>query len=94
MSDETIREGDLVVIVKPVQCCGSQDNLGQIFTVQRIFMSKQNRCRACGGISARNVLVAVQQETMPPLARSLYRLRRIPPLSELETTNTDSEVTA
>ena len=36
MTNETIRPGDLVMVVKPTVCCGNSSAVGKIFTVREI----------------------------------------------------------
>ena len=90
MSDEPIREGDNAYVAYKTTCCGSNIRLGYFLQVKSIKRYRDGRCSECGYIE--DCLVAFGFGHATPF--DLRRLRRIPPLSELETTNTDSEVTA
>lgn len=94
--DKPISVGDLVVVVKPARCCVA--SLGTVFTVTRIrnninFSDGKTmtvRCSWCG--NKKDVPAAVR-----PVAEGfnanrgmpLVRLKRIPPLSELESERTE-----
>lgn len=47
MKDETIRPGDLVMVVKPIPCCGRGKNLGNVFIVEDIKSSDEGVCIYC-----------------------------------------------
>lgn len=78
MSDE-IKPGDLVMVVKPMPCCGNTKTNGYMFHVQKII-SDRGYCVHC------NAKFEIQDhvhigEGMHVLK---FRLKKIPPLSELE----------
>ena len=80
-----IQVGDLVVVVKPTYCCGYARSLGMTFVVNKI-MEGPSRCGNCGAID----------ETLDALKpdgdwAELGRLKRIPPLKELEGQRTEEE---
>lgn len=73
--------GDLVVVDKPMPCCGATDGMGWIFTVAGLRLQKNVTCIACGGDYGSDV-VAHEHGRIIPVRVS--RLRRIPPPSELQ----------
>ncbi len=83
MSDNAIRVGDLVVVVKR-HCDPSR--LGYIFVVQQIQLGTTSRCSRCGsGVSAaRMVRVEFDPSDGKWWAYPDTWLRRIPPLWELD----------
>lgn len=77
---EPIKVGDLVVVVRPQVCCGSTKRLGAIFTAEYIT-GGANYCANCE-TKFSNSVDAWQRGmewSMP-----VDRLKRIPPLNELE----------
>ena len=48
--DETIRAGDLVMIVRPNLCCGNADGVWEIYTVEDVGRYLL-RCDSCKSIS-------------------------------------------
>lgn len=91
-STETIKPGDLVQVVR-WPCCGAL--LGHIFTVGYLdtLWGKGWICCRC----KRDVLVgtwAVSADNPPDLGGHISWLKRIPPLSELESEKRDEEITA
>jgi hypothetical protein len=83
---EPIRNGDLVQIVRPSPCCGGGDSIGHVFEAREVG-GTHVRCAACG------------RRTMGPSAGDasgyyfpLTRLKRIPPLSELEGEKTQEDI--
>lgn len=82
-----IKVGDLVVVVKPTLCCGRGESVGKIFTVTGF--RKDHLC-VCGDRSSGTY--AVMDDGFN--RRAIARLRRIPPLSELETTEHKEETPA
>ena len=81
-----IKAGDLVVLVKPTHCCGYDKNLGLIFRVHSLV--RGTKC-ACGDFN--NVDCA----TIDGWWRAeLSRLKRIPPLSELDDVKRDETIEA
>jgi hypothetical protein len=85
---EPIKVGDLVVVVRIACGCGYSKALGRIFTVKEIN-DKHTTCNGCGvkavgpfatsGWMGRNHL-----GKLTLAAYAVRRLRRIPPLGELE----------
>ena len=73
-----ISVGDLVVVVKPTPCCGSSELVGTIFIVKE-FTDNPTRCKFCKVM--RNYDMRVRGLST---VYELYRLKRIPPLSELD----------
>lgn len=78
--DKPISVGDLVVIVKP-RICGCMEPLGHIHLVKKIIMSRESgvKCIYCGDVQPQTLLADFGE-----VGTQLYRLKRIPPLNELE----------
>ena len=86
-----IQVGDLVVIVKPPAGCRCVENLGVIFQVTAIRQGTNWRvCRNCESGSLGTGLVAEGFGR----ALGLKRLKRTPPLSELESEKRYEEIAA
>jgi hypothetical protein len=87
MSDRPIQVGDLVLVVKPAPCCGVQNSFGP-YKVLAIDVSV-GICGGCFGDSEWNVPRArlSNGQNIP-----IVRLKRIPPLSELEGERTDEQI--
>ena len=47
----SIKKGDLVMVVKPTECCGSTKSLGHIFTVTSVRVVT-SVCGVCGDSAA------------------------------------------
>jgi hypothetical protein len=87
MVNKPISVGDLVVVVRGVRCCGAGlDSLGIIFRVTR-FLPYSSRCKYCG--QEREGVVA---DSAMPFYFYDYRLKRIPPLGELEGERTEENI--
>lgn len=87
---EKISVGDLVMIVKPAHCCGYDKGLGIIFTVTGFF-DNGLICDHCKTETSNERVALVNGEW---LAVHLDRVRRIPPLEELDDVKRDEEITA
>ena len=74
---EPISVGDLVVVVKPTLCCGNPSRLGRTFVVKKIEFGP-NRCHWC------HTAIEDSDAFDGELWWTPRRLKRIPPLSELE----------
>lgn len=85
--DKPISVGDLVQVIKPRPCCGLPDTLGRILTVTRVA-KKFLRCTSCGERRP-NVNAFLLSDN---LSYEALRLKRIPPLSELESEKNDSKL--
>ena len=82
-----IKVGDLVMVVKPTTCCGYAGAIGSVHVVTG--MHHAYVCRACDATVITPVaLIDGQFE-----ARELTRLKRIPPLEELERDQLVKELT-
>ena len=82
-----IKVGDLVVVVRGMGCCGKPTgNEGKIFQVSR-FENSGCTCVYCGFSPMPTSAWGLQGA----LSITLDRLRRIPPLSELESTEHKEE---
>jgi hypothetical protein len=87
-----IKVGDLVMVVRGARCCGGSDALGLIFKVDSIFHydATDSKCRHCHA-PAESGPVA---DSHLPHVWYLHKLRRIPPLDELERDQIVKELTA
>lgn len=89
--DRPIQVGDLVVIVKESPCCASTNSLGIIFRVKAIRpRGVGSRCNGCK--ATRPAETAVAESYSDHFVTDIDRLRRIPPLSELEGERTDEKL--
>lgn len=87
MSDRPIQVGDLVQVVLPTPCCGKLGKLyGTMFTVSG-FRTSYGRCAQCNLPGPRLVAEGHSNRTF-----SVVRLKRIPPLSELEGERTQEKL--
>ena len=88
MSD--IKVGDLVMVVKSSLCCGSTDGIGETFVVR--WLGRPNgQCEACGNCRP---TYGADSVTNGDDGYDLRRLKRIPPLSDLERVTDKEELTA
>ena len=78
MSNEPIRVGDLVMVVKPAPCCGATKAIGVTGTVTGNEPAPYGECTSC--CAATDTTMAVKLDNGKPYL--LSRLRRIPPLVE------------
>lgn len=85
---EPIKVGDLVMIIRGNKCCGRTDSLGVTFQVTEI-RHHEGICKYC--CAHNSGLVA---DSVRPTVTYLYKLKRIPPLSELDDVKRDEEITA
>ena len=85
--DAVIKAGDLVMVVGSSLCAGSAD-VGYIFLVAGIIPGDPNTtCNYCGQRHRLGELGALERGK--PFWWPLRRLRKIPPLSELEGTSVE-----
>lgn len=75
MSD--IREGDLVMVVRPLSC-GCADELGIVFTVTDVYAGSGCKCKVCGQTTDEPIYEI--NGTGDWIERSA--LKKIPPLVE------------
>jgi hypothetical protein len=91
MSDKPISVGDLVMVTKPLSC-GHGSGLGHVGKVKKIKgESGAASCKVCDAFDTPGALVA-QLDTGD--AFMLYRLKKIPPLTEPKHVHTIEELTA
>ena len=88
--DERIAPGDLVVVVKPVPCCGHSGSVGETFRVKELAHVRWH-CVRCGKVHDASL---VARRVGHPWVYLLARLKRIPPLDELERNEIVEELTA
>ena len=85
---EPIKVGDLVQVVRGMPCCGKITQLmGTVFKVSALVDNEGTTCITCGAIVKRIDPISVRGH--PQFAFQLSRLKRIPPLSELEGERTE-----
>jgi hypothetical protein len=100
-SNAPISAGDLVVIVRTPQSHACVD-LGRIFKVAKVRQNTSNvelgrvyrtRCQTCGfsRLASTTRTVTVTEDAAGTVV-GLWRLKRIPPLSELEGVKTDEPI--
>ena len=89
MSD--IKVGDLVVVIKSngCSCAAPSKTIGLIFRVNEIRLSHNARCGACK-IPMEDTICAFGD--LDDGAFDMPRLKRIPPLSELEGQRTEEKI--
>lgn len=80
MAVKPIAVGDLVMVVKPTECCGVFSPKAHIFVVARIKPSYW-RCVHCGRSGFGESMAWLDDNTQ---CFAVFRLKRIPPISELE----------
>lgn len=89
---EQIKAGDLVVIVKTTPCgCCPPTSVGRIFRVIRVKGSGLSRCTSCGFGWKRDGAYAFAEEGN---GADVWRLKRIPPLRELDDVKREEEIHA
>jgi hypothetical protein len=85
---DVISVGDLVVVVKAAPCCGYNGGVGKIST----YIGTDDlsiRCKNCGLISN-----SKSTNLSNGYSYEFYRLKKIPPLTELETTEIKEDIPA
>ena len=83
---ENIKVGELVMVVKPTRCCKSDDRISSIGVVERVYDGK-TECKHCGEIHDKESIAKVGEYGF-----FLDRLKKIPPLSELDKIETKEEL--
>lgn len=87
------KPGDLVWVAKGTSCCGGKEGYGVTFTIEDMFFSDEHHCMLCGEV-LRNVHIALTGRKVSlgfDEGFQTSRLRLIPPLSDLETTEREVE---
>lgn len=85
-----ISVGDLVQVIKPSTCCGyATSGIGEIFRVA-VIRPRNGKCPNCGAWPGDIKAMADHHQ----MGYDTTRLKRIPPLSELEGEKRDEEITA
>lgn len=86
MADETIRPGDLVMVVKPALSCGCTAEIGIVFPVQKIdtWADYHMDCTCCRrtGTTDKVIKFALHSEELGWF--ELERLKKIQPLDTKE----------
>ena len=86
MSDRPIQVGDLVMVVKAIPCCGTIGQwMGKIFTV--VAFAPTWTCAKCKKTTFATAAMIDSHWRQP-----LVRLKRIPPLEELEGQRTEEKL--
>ena len=83
---DPIRKGDLCIVVGPIPWCGRDNWLGKMVTAHSDPFPAIVRCPACLHHEVHDVVCVDPQSMQHVYPRS--GLRRIPPLADLETTQT------
>ena len=84
---EPIKVGDLVMVVKK-NVCGCDWSVGMVFKVIAIDRTQaKNWCCKCGALYG-----PFDQAVNGVWGAALYRLKRIPPLSELESEKREEDI--
>lgn len=87
--DKPISVGDWVQVVKPMPCCGHTTPMqGHIFQVSSFQLDIGYRCEYCGASTDGTSASGGERPVDVP------RLKRIPPLEELDDVKRDEEITA
>lgn len=89
---DAIKPGDLVMIIKPMPCCGYSGGLGLVRTVQA-FTSREcgTKCVGCG-ISNRSDFGPHSHANLGDFYVWLYRLKKIDPPALADETETNREL--
>ena len=87
MSDRPIQVGDLVQIVRGTRCCNKPGHVGLIYTVTRMKSSKWH-CSHCNSEESELLVAGVGHMN----GYEMSRLKRIPPLEELEGEKTEKDL--
>ena len=87
---EPIKVGDLVQIIRGALCCGGGDHIGHVFVVQSFRERPSSPCLCGTSMTGTNAVRA----GLRGFGYDVLRLKRIPPLSELEGEKRDEEITA
>lgn len=88
--EKPISVGDLVQVVRPSFCKGGNDGLGYTFIVQGMERGGGGSCTYCRKDHDGHLMFACCGEYWWPLDR----LKRIPPLNELDDVKRDETVSA
>lgn len=86
-----IKTGDLVMVVRGRHCCNTEASakwFGYIFRVAGLEDVSDRRCKDCG--DQRPMITALRASD--PIGWDVNRLKRIPPLSELEGERTQEDI--
>lgn len=84
-----IKAGDLVMVVRPAKC-GCWPGEHSVFVVRDIYHQASVRCASCWADLGSYSLAA----TSDGYQYGLHRLKRIPPLEELDKETRKEEITA
>ena len=87
MTNETIRPGDLVMVVRPTPCCAGTRSIGKIFSVKAIRNGK-GRCSQCK-LELGIVQIADFENGK---AGNLSTLKKLNPPAKQETTEKEKEM--
>ncbi len=93
MRDETIRPGDLVMVVRHRFCCKEKSRFGEPFIVDEVRAASHPhmmQCSYCGNTYRLDRVRAVGESVW----LELFRLKKINPPALKESTKTRNEVTA
>ena len=79
--DKPISVGDLVQVIRGTPCCGSGRTLGEIHRVTALRKTEALMCNRCLTIDSGMTVAELEGEDK---VCEVSRLKRIPPLDELE----------
>lgn len=75
-----ISVGDLVYVARPTPCCGNNQTVNNYFVVKELRVLQHPLCTFCSTLNEADVF-ALDAEGY---GYHLYRLKKVPPLPELE----------
>ena len=93
MSDRPIQVGDLVAVVRPntCDCAASRNSFGRLFHVAKIDVSEGGSfCMQCDKVLSNKPFFFASDGGNRNYG--MYRLKRIPPLEELEGVRTEENL--
>lgn len=88
MTNETIRPGDLVMVVRPTVCCGVGTSIGKVFSVKAIA-KEDGVCKYCGRLLSLRLLAFTGNGRDAVL---LSRLKKLNPPAKHQTTEKEKEM--
>ena len=96
MSERPIQVGDLVMVVRPSSVCGCPQGIGKIFRVSKLRppLSGFVTCWSCRRRHSCVTKIYAEGEGTGLKSVGLHRLKRIPPLGELDDVPAKEELTA
>jgi hypothetical protein len=87
--DKPISVGDLVMVIRGMLCCGGGSHIGEMFVVRDIYQYAGGHCELCKAPQSSGLAAAPDHTSG---GQALFRLKRIPPLEELEGEKRDEKI--